>query len=386
MAAATSDRQEWVQLAEKIARPVLSALAQRKLKATMPVEVAGGATVKDRAAVTHLEALGRLLTGLAPWLELPADDTAEGRLRAELTGLALKAIDAATDPASPDLMNFSEKTQPLVDTAFLSHALVRAKNHLWDSLDARVRKNVVECLRKSRKITPGQNNWQLFAAMVEAQLHRAGEEIVAERVDRALALHEEWYKGDGLYGDGARFHWDYYNSFVIHPMMVDVIEVLGETNNAWGALKTNVLARAKRYAAIQERLISPEGTYPAIGRSLAYRIGAFQLLGQVALRHELPEHVTPAQVRCALTAVIRRMMGAAATFDENGWLTIGFAGHQPFMGERYISTGSTYLCAAGLLPLGLPAEDAFWSAPPADWTAKRLWSGGEVPIDHAISQ
>jgi hypothetical protein len=374
-----------VALAEKLARPVLSAPAAGKLKQTMPVEVGPGGSQKERARFTHLEALGRLLTGLAPWLELPVDQTREGRLRAELGELALRAIEFGTDPKSPDFLNFVEKGQPLVDAAFLAHALIRAKAHLWDSLGAQARRNVVECLKQTRATTPGDNNWLLFAAMVEAQLHRAGEPIVAERVERALASHEQWYKGDGLYGDGARFHWDYYNSFVIHPMLIDVIEVLGETNKAWAAMRPAVLERARRYAAIQERLISPEGTFPAIGRSLAYRIGALQLLGHIALRRDLPEHVSPAQVRCAMTVVIRRMMNAPGTFDKDGWLTIGFAGHQPFIAERYISTGSAYLCAAGLLPLGLPESDPFWSAPPADWTAKRIWSGGEVPIDHAIS-
>jgi hypothetical protein len=39
--------------------------------------------------------------------------------------------------------------------------------------------------------------------------------------------------------------------------------------------------RAKRYAAVQERMIGPDGTFPPIGRSLAYRCGAFHLLRAV---------------------------------------------------------------------------------------------------------
>jgi hypothetical protein len=92
--------------------------------------------------------------------------------------------------------------------------------------------------------------------------------------------------------------------------------------------------------------------------------------------HQLPERVRPAQVRCALTAVIRRMIEAPGTFDDQGWLRVGFCGHQVPLGETYISTGSLYLCSAGLLPLGLPAMDAFWSDPPARWTSQRLWRAG----------
>src|SRR6266699_3621721 len=64
-----------------------------------------------------------------------------------------------------------------------------------------------------------------------------------------------------------------------------------------------------------------------------------------------------------MSAVIFKMIGAPGTFDDGGWLTIGFCGHQPSLAESYISTGSLYLCATALLPLGLSPSDAFWSAP-----------------------
>ena len=74
-----AERAAWVAQATRIADPVLTHLAAGTLKRSMPVEQAAGA---NRAPVTHLEALGRLLAGLAPWLALPAADTAEGRARA----------------------------------------------------------------------------------------------------------------------------------------------------------------------------------------------------------------------------------------------------------------------------------------------------------------
>jgi hypothetical protein len=378
------ERVEWVELARKIATPVLSALSAGRLKATMPVEAGPRASQEDRARFTHLEALGRLLAGLAPWLELGADQSTEGRLRLELGDLALRAIDRGTDPASPDFMNFTVEAQPLVDAAFLSQALLRAPRHLWEPLPARTKANVVAALKLTRRVKPPDSNWLLHAAIVEAMLHKAGEDWVAARVENALDSHEEWFKGDGVYSDGPDFHWDYYNSFATQPMLLDTLEALGPQRPAWAALKPLVVWRARRYAAILERFISPEGAIPPIGRSLAYRIGALQLLGQMALRHELPDGVSPPQVRCGMTAVIRRMMNAPGTFDDAGWLTIGFAGHQPFIGEPYVSTGSTYLCAVGLLPLGLPQSDPFWQSPPEDWTSRRLWSGGEAPIDKAV--
>ena len=187
-----------------------------------------------------------------------------------------------------------------------------------------------------------------------------------------------------MYGDGPNFHWDYYNSFVIQPMLLDVVRVFLPRVAACQGLYPKVLARARRYADIQERLISPEGTFSPIGRFCPYRAGVFQLLGQIALMKELPPHIKPSQVRSAMSAVMARQMSAPGTFDEHGWLRIGFAGHQPAIGEPYISTGSCYLCTTGFLPLGLPPEDAFWADPPAHWTAKRFSAGEDLPADHAI--
>jgi hypothetical protein len=379
-AAAESDRAYWVSVMRRLAEPVLSNLAAGTLKAKMPVEQAPGA---DRRSVTHLEAIGRLLAGMAPWLELGGDETGEGRERARYASLAQQAIAHAVDPASPDFLNFTRDRQPLVDAAFLGEALLRAPKALLGALDATTKRHLVAALESTRVIIPNYNNWLLFTATVEAALLRLGANWDRLRVDYAVRQHEQWYKGDGIYGDGADFHWDYYNSFVIHPMLIEVLETCADENQAWKDLIPRVRERAVRYAAIQERLIAPDGSFPAIGRSLAYRFGAFHLLALMALRRALPDGVAPAQVRGALTAIVRRSIEAPGTFDPNGWLRIGFCGHQPGVGETYISTGSLYLCSVGLLPLGLPASDPFWSAPAEPWTSVRAWSGQAFPIDHA---
>lgn len=375
------DRRTWVAVARKLADPVLENLAGGTLKLRMPVEEARGA---NRGSVTHLEALGRLLAGIAPWLELAPDGTDEGRLRQHYAELARRAIDRAVDPASRDFLNFTRGGQPLVDAAFLAQGLLRAPQQLREALGPATRRNLITALESSRAILPGFNNWLLFSATVEAGLAALGAGWDRMRVDYALRQHEQWYKGDGAYGDGPEFHWDYYNSFVIQPMLLDVLDGLRSEVPAWKDMAGRVEQRSRRYAAVLERLISPEGTFPPIGRSIAYRFGAMQVLAQMALRRALPEGVSPAQTRSALTAVIRRSIDAPGTFDAGGWLRIGFCGQQPGIGERYISTGSLYLCSVGLLALGLPPSDEFWSAPPQPWTSARAWSGREFGIDHAM--
>ncbi|HEX4067998.1 MAG TPA: DUF2264 domain-containing protein [Acidobacteriaceae bacterium] len=379
-----NNREFWVATAARIARPVLVALSQRRLKIEMPVEAPHG-NVADRRQYTYLEAFGRLLCGMAPWLESGAAEGEEGKLRAQFAEWARAGLDAGTDPASPDFMNFDRGAQPVVDAAFLALAIVRAPNELWHKLDAKTQKQVIAALRSSRVIKPGYNNWLLFSAMVEAALCFMGEPWDAMRVDYAVRSLDSWYKGDGVYGDGPQFHWDYYDSFVMHPLLLAVLETVGKASAAWNPFQPVMLARAQRYAEIQERMIGPEGSFPPIGRSLCYRFGAFHLLADVTLRRQLPEVLAPAQVRSALTAVMRRMVEAPGTFDAQGWLTVGFCGHQPEMAEAYISTGSCYLCSAAWLPLGLAATDPFWADGAAAWTAKKAWSGQEVRADHALS-
>jgi len=375
-AAAETDREYWIRTLTRVAMPVLTSLSQRRLKIDMPVEAAPGVT--DRRSYTYLEALGRLLSGMAPWLE-----SGEGEA-VRYAEMARMSIAAAVDPASPDAMNFSQGSQPVVDAAFLALGVLRSPVELWEKLDGATKARLVSAMLATRAIQPGFNNWLLFSAMVEAFLAHAGEKWDAMRVDYAVRQHEQWYKGDGLYGDGPQFHSDYYNSFVIHPMLLRVTDTIAKVSKSWDSLSAGFVTRAKRYAAIQERMIAPDGSYPAIGRSLAYRCGAFHHLATMALRKELPDGVTPEQVRGALTAVMRRTLEAPGTFDAQGWLRIGLCGHQPAIGETYISTGSLYLCANAFLPLGLPATDAFWSGAAQPWTSQKVWSGVDVVADHAV--
>ncbi len=381
-ASGSEDRKYWVSLMTRVAEPVLHALSERRLKVTMPVEALAGHE-EDRRLYTYLEAMGRLLAGMASWLESGLDEGEEGKLRSRYAEWARMAIQAGTDPKSPDFMNFTKGGQPVVDAAFLALAILRAPTELWKNLDNATQRNLVAALESTRVIQPGYNNWLLFSATIEAALSTMGAWWDPMRVDYAVRSLDSWYKGDGVYGDGPEFHWDYYNSFVMHPMLLAVLDAVSKVSPSWNRFTELVLERARRYAAIQERMIAPDASFPPLGRSLCYRFGAFHLLADMALRGKLPEGVHPAQVRCALTAVMRRMADAPGTFDENGWLRIGFYGHQPSIAESYISTGSCYLCSAAWLPLGLAASEDFWAAEAMPWTAKRVWSGEAVAPDHA---
>lgn len=383
-------RQYWVNTMLRIVTPVYENLANETLRKNMPVEVNDGSNTGKRADVSHLEALGRSFNGIAPWLNLGDDTSREGEQRRAMTQLVVKAITNAVNPSSPDYMPFDGPgTQPLVDAAFFAEGLLRSKDVIWPMLDFQTRQRIIDELKRSRKIRAWENNWLLFSATVEAALLQFTGECDFSKIKYALDRHNEWYKGDGWYGDGPSFHLDYYNSYVIQPMLVDVTAVVkqnadkGEEYATYGAMYDKYVKRMARFAAQQEMLISPEGTFPMLGRSCGYRYGAFQALAHTSLLGTLPKGVSPAQVRSALTAVIKRQT-VKAMFDAEGWLTLGFCGHQPDVAENYVSTGSAYLCCFVFLPLGLPADAEFWSDKDEKWSSQRVWSGEAVMRDAAI--
>ena len=184
------------------------------------------------------------------------------------------------------------------------------------------------------------------------------------------------------------------NSWPLIPMFIETVMRNGRIPDdydlshltAAGAgsesYNNNQLKRAQKFSLVLERFISPEGTFPVFGRSIPYRMATMQPLALMAWYKELPAGVTPAQVRCALTAVMKRMFVSGNNFNEGGFLTIGFTGHQPNIADWYTNNGSLYMTSLAFLPLGLPASDAFWTDAPQDWTSKKAWSGQPFPKDH----
>ena len=377
------DREFWTKLLYKISYPVVHNLAAQTLKKNMPVELAPGFNI-NLQKVTYLEAVGRTLAGIEPWLALPDDESTEGLLRKKLKYEVLMGLKNAVDPASPDYLNFRTEQQPIVDAAFLAHAFLRAPQTLWYPLDELTKKRFVEEFKSLRNRKPAYNNWLLFAGITEGFLLSIGEEYDPSRIDIAIKKMNEWYAGDGWFSDGAKFSMDYYNSFVIHPMLVDLLKVTVEKKISKKEDYDVAVKRMVRYAEFLERIISPEGTFPPFGRSITYRTGAFQALAQVALMEKLPAFIEPAQVRCGITKIMHNMYDSNINFDTNGWLVLGFNGHQPMVADTYTSTGSLYLATLGFLPLGLPATNKFWSDPPADWSSKKAWSGQSIKKDYKV--
>lgn len=382
--AVQTDRQFWLQEMDKMVRPVLYNLAKDSLKINMPQMTSIRSDNKEsRIKVQYVEVLGRVLSGIAPWLQLEGGSKEEVSLRKQYREWTIQGLKNSLDSNAKDFMTFDIAGQQLVDASFISLAFIRAP-WLWENLDKRNQQLLVKSIETTRRFKPSFSNWLLFSAMNEAFMAKYGFNWDVMRVDYSLQQLEQWYVGDGMYKDGNSFAFDYYNSYVIHPYLGTLMDVIGQKTSTYNRMFEKVKARNERYAIIQERLIHTDGSFPATGRSIIYRGAAFHHLADMAWKNRLPEQISPEQVRSALTAVIKKTLESPSTY-KNGWLTLGLYGDQPNLADSYNNQGSPYLSTAIFLPLGLAETNPFWSNAAAKWSSQKIWTGENFENDHSIS-
>jgi hypothetical protein len=274
--------------------------------------------------------------------------------------------------------------QPLVDASFFALALIRCP-WLWENLEDNVQQNVIQAFLKTRNTIPVYSNWILFSSMIEAFFCKYGYPYDKVRIEYGIReFSQHWYVGDGLFSDGNHFALDYYNSYVIQPFLLDILDAVRGKDPSYEWYRAELDKITARYAEIQERSVNSDGSFPVYGRSIVYRGGAFHHLANMSLKKKLPAVILPEQVRCALEAVITKTLNAPNTFTDKGWLNIGLYGSQPGLADFYITTGSLYLCSAIFLPLGLPPDDPFWRNDDVMWTAGKVWEGVDTKGDHKL--
>ena len=388
-----TDREYWCQTAWRMAQPVLENMAKGELQKQMQTEFSPSFDKRNRKVV-YMETFGRLMAGIAPWLALPDDDSAEGQQRRQLREWALASYRNAVDPASADYLCWGISGQNLVDAAYIAESFLRAWDALWMPLDDVTKQRYIKEFQGLRRIDPPYTNWLLFSSVIESMMAKASatqpktkERIYDEfRINIACRKVEEWYVGDGWYADGPTFAFDYYSSYVFHAMYLETLQAMADaranTRIDYKAYHSRALKRAQKYSIILERFVSPEGTFPVFGRSIPYRMAALQPLALVAWYDRLPAELHPGQVRAALTAVMHRMYDQQNNYNEGGYLTIGFCGHQPDVADWYTNNGSLYMTSLSLMPLGLPADHPFWTSPAEPWTQQKAWNGQPFPKDH----
>ena len=389
-----SDREYWCEQAYKMAQPVLENMAKGELQKNMQTEFSPSFDNRNRKVV-YMETFGRLMAGIAPWLALP--DSAFGSSAAEQKELAqvrqlrewaLASYKNSVDPESPDYLCWGVAGQNLVDAAYIAESFIRAYDALWVPLDKVTKERYIKEFKKLRSIEPPYTNWFLFSSTIESFIAKAAglREYDDFRVMMTIRKVEEWYVGDGWYADGPVFAFDYYSSYVFHAMYLEtlqnMIDARANTRLEYRKYYDRALKRAQKFSIILERFISPEGTFPVIGRSTPYRMAAMQPLALMAWYQKLPRELSNGQVRAALTQVMHRMYDQQQNYNEGGFLTIGFCGHQLETADWYTNNGSLYMTSLSLMPLGLPANHDFWTCKAEPWTQVKAWGGQPFPKDH----
>jgi hypothetical protein len=356
---------DWLAHFIKIVNPVLEAYENKNLITCWNPQFPPGALDRNHAACARVEMLARVMLGAAPLFSI------EGN--AEVDILQKRIVGMVDVAFQEKYIEISGGEQLLIEFGNIAWAFVRSPQ-FWKRISSGSCAAIVNYMRAMVKKYPAHNNnWLLYKSVIHVFLNETRE------ARSLLAAFESFYVGDGWYKDGSVFHMDYYNSFVITPLLVDIYKKLGLKDGL-----ARACARLGRQAVWLERQIGPDGTFPIFGRSMVYRTAVFHALVYACVAGCLPPTLRPSQIRCGLSGVLERMFGATSNnFDEHGFLHLGFLGHDPELANIYSNSGSCYFALVIFAVLGLDPRHEFWSGPACDWTQKRAWTGQSVLKDIA---
>ncbi|MFJ4790027.1 DUF2264 domain-containing protein [Streptomyces sp. NPDC088794] len=281
----------------------------------------------------------------------------------DLAGWYAAGLAAGTDPHNSNRWpTFTECNQAKVEAASIALALHETRTLVWDRLDDRVRRQVLDWLAPMvGNVMPG-NNWIWFQAVTEAFARTTGGTWSQDDLDRVIALNDGWYAGDGWYSDGLtggeRRNYDHYNGWAMHLYPLWFCRILGA--DAPTGLLDRYRARLRRFLADQRLLIGANGSPLVQGRSLTYRHAALAPLWTGALFDATP--LAPGETRAAANRMLDHFERHGAT-DNRGLLTLGW--HRPFRGVLQVYSGpaSPYWASKGFIGLALPPEHPVWTAP-----------------------
>ncbi len=396
-------RAQWITLLREMTEPVIDRFVSKTIKEEFPIRFSNHLPphqIEKHKRHVFVELFARTLLGVSPLFqseEMIAQDGSQ-----ELFQKTLEMIRISFSPGFPGspgtpkslyLPFYEMDRQLMVEIALILLAFTRVP-YLWQRIEPAIKTEILNvAYHATTQITPHPNNWLLFQALIDLFLtkHKWRGYNGMQRVMANLVKIEGYYVGDGWYKDGHIFHMDYYNSFVIHPFLVDIYKEIGLTQ-----FYQRAVVRMYRHVEFLERLIGPNGTYPIFGRSAVYRTGVFHALAYLPFHHRLnggdPSSLSISGIRDGLWAVLEKSYKSeplATTNFGTEWkyLTFGFSGEQPGIADPYSNSGSVYYALLAFAPVGLPATHPFWTTVDSNggWTQKRAWSGGEIPKDSAIT-
>lgn len=307
----------------------------------------------------RVEMVSRLLWGLAPLSAGGGSYPGWEWIRAEIV--------SGTDPADPGYWGApGAHDQRVVEAAAMGVALAMVPGELWEPLSAAQRERLGEWLRSAARARVGENNWRLFATLVNLGLRSVGAEFDAGITDAAFRRIEDFYRGGGWYSDGdLGAAVDHYGPWAIHFYSL-INAALGGVGEE---IARTARARAREFAGEYVHWFAADGAGLPFGRSLTYRFAQAAFFGGLAFAADGDGDeggdgpgLDWGELR-GLWARNLRWWGQQPVLNGDGTLSIGYGYPSLIMSEHYNAPGSPYWAFKAFLPLALPATHPFWTSP-----------------------
>ncbi|MEU6140595.1 DUF2264 domain-containing protein [Streptomyces sp. NPDC047081] len=263
----------------------------------------------------------------------------------------------------PLILDHHVQGQPMVESASVALGLRMTAPWLWKNLDADVQDRAEQWLRGALRHTPAPNNWYLFPYTVAGFLESVGRgdaETAAVR-QRARALLEGWYVGDGWYTDGDGRAFDHYNGWALHLYPVLDAHLAGTDREPYGS-------RLRQHLDGFSLLFGGDGAPLHFGRSLTYRFAASSAVGLGAVTGHTP--LTPGTSRRLISGSLRHFLDRGA-LTEDGLLSLGWHGPHEATLQTYSGPSSPYWASKAFVALLAPPDHPLWTAPEEPAPAER---------------
>lgn len=256
----------------------------------------------------------------------------------------------------PAILDYHVQGQPMVESASVALGLRLTRPWLWDQLDGDTQDRAVRWLRGALRHLPRPNNWYLFPYTVAGFLESVGrgDAETARARERAMALLESWYCGQGWYADGDGRSFDHYNGWALHlyPMLDAQLASNRDQLQRHGA-------RLEEFLASYGLLFGANGAPIHFGRSLTYRFAAGAAVALGAVTGHTP--FTPGTSRRLLSGSLRYFLDHGSVGDD-GLLSLGWHGPHEATLQPYSGPASPYWASKAFVGLLAPAAHPLWTA------------------------
>ncbi|MGH0052615.1 MAG: DUF2264 domain-containing protein [Sphaerochaetaceae bacterium] len=344
-----SSKKDFQDMVVQVLGPLRSHYSKGKARLNLGVT---GAMFNDSCA--QLEAFGRALTGLAPFL-------CGGGKDQELEQIYVQGLQSGTDPDNTEYWgdSFEKFDQRFCEMVSISVALLLIPQKLWEPLPAKAKKNLFTWLEHINHYELPENNWQFFRIMTNAALQKLGGPYDAQAMATSLDCIDSLYIGDGWYRDGILMNTkDYYNSFAFHFFGLIYAAMMQEED----AMHCTIFKeRAMQFGLQFIYFFDNTGEAVPFGRSLTLRFAQSAFWSACLFAGIAPIPVTV--MKGILSRHLQKWM-SAPIFDNGGVLSIGYKYPNLIMAEIYNAPGTALWALNAFLFLALDDNDPFWSTSP----------------------